>query len=90
MYRLLPLPQFILSVNFRAFGFPASRDLLFGSNLLTMSVTDDGYPRDASCARLIIWLSNLLTMSVTDDGYPRDASCARLIIWLQSVDHERH
>ena len=49
-------------------------DLLFGSNLLTMSVTDDGYPRDASCARLIIWLSNRLTMSVTDDGYPREVS----------------
>ena len=23
-------------------------ELLFGSNLLTMSVTDDGYPRDVS------------------------------------------
>ena len=34
-------------------------DLLFGSNLLTMSVTDDGYPREASCARLIIWLQSV-------------------------------
>ena len=64
MYRLLPLPQFILSVNLRAFGFPPSRDLLFGSNLLTMSVTDDGYPRDASCARLIIWFRTRETRRV--------------------------
>jgi hypothetical protein len=65
----------------------ADHEIFWFSNLLTVSVYDEGYSKQPSCAIFaillkptslpiladheIFWFSNLLTVSVYDEGYSK-------------------